>query len=55
MLTFEKFLARHSEAAAQALIEAIEKREGLAPDMTQPLEQRWQRVMAETPVYSQAA
>lgn len=52
MLDFEKFVARHGEVAAQALIENIERFRGMRADAIIPLEQRWVDVME--PAYSQA-
>lgn len=45
MLEFETFVARHGEVAAQALIENIERFEGVRSDKIIPLEQRWQVLM----------
>ncbi len=45
MLEFETFVARHGEVAAQAIIENIERFEGLRSCHVTPLEQRWQVLM----------
>ncbi len=45
MLEFETFVARHGEVAAQAIIENIERFEGVRSNSTIPLEQRWQVLM----------
>jgi hypothetical protein len=41
MPDFEKFMSRHGEAAMQALIEAIERRNGVRGRDLLPLEVRW--------------
>ena len=45
MIDFERFVARHGEIAAQAILENLERFEGLRPNRDMPLEQRWQRLM----------
>lgn len=45
MLHFDQFTARHGEAVAQALLENLERFEGVRADTTASLEDRWQRLM----------
>ncbi len=45
MLEFETFVARHGEVVAQAIIENIERFEGVRSNIYVPLEQRWRVVM----------
>ncbi|MDX2027929.1 MAG: hypothetical protein SFW62_04780 [Alphaproteobacteria bacterium] len=45
MLQFDQFIARHGEAVAQALLENIERFEGVRADLASSLEDRWLRVM----------
>jgi hypothetical protein len=45
MLDFERFIARHGEVAAQAILENIERFEGRRPNRDLPLEERWQRLI----------
>ncbi|MFY9287545.1 MAG: hypothetical protein WAO98_03485 [Alphaproteobacteria bacterium] len=45
MLDFEIFIARHGEVAAQAIVENIERYEGVRNSNVISLEQRWHRVM----------
>jgi hypothetical protein len=47
MLEFETFVARHGEVVAQALIENIERFEGVRSNSIIPLEQRWQVLMQQ--------
>lgn len=42
---FEKFVGRHGEPATQALLEKLERYEGIRTDISASLEQRWQNVM----------
>ena len=45
MLEFEKFVARHGEVAAQAVLENLERYEGVRAPMDRPLEERWEQMM----------
>ncbi len=45
MIQFDKFVARHGESAAQAIIENIERFEGVKAQYILSLEERWQRLM----------
>ncbi len=47
MLEFEKFLARHGEVVAQAILENLERYEGVRSCMTASLEERWQVLMQD--------
>jgi hypothetical protein len=38
---FEKFLARHGEVVAQAILENLERYEGVRSDIMASLEDRW--------------
>lgn len=42
---YEKFVERHGEAAAQALIENIERYEGIRSQTLKPLCERWTSIM----------
>jgi len=54
MLEFETFVARHGEVAAQALIENLERFEGVRHAVVVPLEQRWASLM-QAPFQQQSA
>jgi hypothetical protein len=43
---FEKFVARHGEVAAQAILENVERFNGIRRDVTVSLEERWHLVIA---------
>jgi hypothetical protein len=47
MLNFETYVARHGEFGVQAIVETIERREGIRPTSDAPLslEERWNAVM----------
>jgi len=45
MLQFEHFVARHDEIAVQAIIENLERFEGVRFAGVLSLEERWQRLM----------
>jgi hypothetical protein len=45
MPNFESFIARHGEFGVQAIIERIERYEGVAAFIGTSLEERWYRVM----------
>lgn len=45
MLQYEIFVARHGEIAAQAIIENLERFEGVRHAQIQSLEKRWRRLM----------
>jgi hypothetical protein len=45
MLNFENLVARHGEFAVQALIERIERYDGIETRCDKPLEERWEAVM----------
>lgn len=45
MLRFDHFVARYGEIAVQAIVENLERFEGLPPFHALSLEERWQRVM----------
>jgi hypothetical protein len=45
MIEFEQFVARHGEILAQALLEDIERREGIHGQFFSSLEERWTAVM----------
>jgi len=49
MLEFETFVARHGEVVAQAIIENIERFEGVRSDAVIPLELRWNAIMQSAP------
>ena len=45
MLHFEQFVARHGEVVAQAILENLERFEGVRSNTAVPLEQRWENLM----------
>lgn len=45
MLQFDQFVARHGEVAAQAIIENLERFEGVRRLRVMSLEERWQSLM----------
>ena len=47
MLHFDHFIARHGEIAAQAIIENLERFEGVNAGRVLSLEERWQRLMLD--------
>ena len=55
MLQFEKFVARHGEIAAQAIIENLERFENVRALHTETLEDRWQRLMVQAEEQNLAA
>ena len=46
MVDFESLVARHGEFAVQALIERIERYDGIPAQSDVPLEKRWNTVMS---------
>jgi hypothetical protein len=55
MLQFEKFVARHGEIAAQAIIENLERFENVRGTHAETLETRWQRLMLNDDQHNLAA
>lgn len=49
MLDFDKYVARHGEFGVQALIERIERYEGIRASIGISLEERWNALMQECP------
>lgn len=47
---FETFLMRHGESAVQALVEQMERSQGLSFPSDSPLEDRWISLMAPSRV-----
>ena len=45
MIDFENLVARHGEFVVQAILEKIERYEGVRPRMDIPLEERWNTVI----------
>jgi hypothetical protein len=45
MIDFNRFVARHGEVAAQAILENLERFEGRRSERDIPIEERWQRLM----------
>lgn len=45
MLDFDTYVVRHGEFGAQAIIELIERKEGIRHDEIVPLEVRWNALM----------
>lgn len=48
MLEFETFVARHGEVAAQAILENLERFEGVRSASVICLETRWQKMMTQS-------
>jgi hypothetical protein len=44
-LDFEAYVARHGESSTQALIERLERYEGVRSNIVLSLEERWQHLM----------
>jgi len=55
MLQFDQFVARHGEIVAQAVLENLERFEGVRSNTAIPLEQRWERLMGFIPEQRLAA
>jgi hypothetical protein len=53
MSDFNRYVTRHGEIGLQALIEGMERREGLKVDDRTPLEIRWNALMQGSPVCQQ--
>ena len=47
MLSFETYIARYGEAGVQAIIERLERYEGIAGSGAYPLEERWEALMVD--------
>lgn len=47
MLDFEKYVARHGEFGVQAIVETIERKEGIRHTEALPLEVRWNALMQD--------
>ncbi len=54
MPNFESFVARHGEFGVQALLERIERYEGIWPVTGASLEERWNALMEARPQSRQA-
>lgn len=52
---FETFIARHGEVAAQAILENLERYEGIRSNIVASLEERWQMLMQNSPQNNQMA
>jgi hypothetical protein len=48
MLDFDRYVARHGEFSVQAIIETIERKEGIRHAELLPLEQRWNALMQDS-------
>lgn len=55
MMPFDQFISRHGEAVAQALLENMERYEGIRSDTVESLEDRWMRLMQSAADQSLAA
>ena len=55
MLHFDQFVARHGEIVAQAVLENLERFEGVRSDTAVPLEQRWEDLILRAPAHHFAA
>ncbi len=47
MLGFDDYLMRHGEAGVLAVVEQIERNEGVGSRLEVPLEERWAAVMGD--------
>jgi hypothetical protein len=45
MLDFDRYVARHGEFGVQAIVETIERKEGIRHAEVLPLEARWNALM----------
>ena len=54
MLDFNAYMLRHGEFGVQAIIERIERNEGIRARATLPLEDRWNALMGNDNVSPQA-
>lgn len=52
---FETFISRHGEVVAQAVLENIERYEGVRSCVLASLEERWEKVMRRMPAEQMAA
>jgi hypothetical protein len=48
MLNFDNFVARHGEFGVQAIVEGIERREGIRLENNISLQERWDALMKKT-------
>ncbi len=48
MMNYEKFIARHGEYGVQAIVERIERYDGVKANDNLTLEQRWNALMQST-------
>jgi len=55
MLIFEQYVKRHGEFGVQAIIELIERQEGIQRPIGTSLEDRWDMLMQGYPVKQQIA
>jgi hypothetical protein len=55
MLQFDQFVARHGEVVAQAVLENLERYEGVRSNRSIPLEQRWEQLITAVPQQRLAA
>jgi hypothetical protein len=49
MLDFDTYVARHGEFGVQAIVENIERKEGIRYAEVLPLEERWNVLMQNAP------
>jgi hypothetical protein len=49
MLDFDSYVARHGEFGVQAIVETIERKEGIRYAEVLPLEERWNVLMQNAP------
>ena len=50
MLDFNQYMSRHGEHGVQAIIERLERYEGIKSDVSISLEQRWDFLMNDIPL-----
>ncbi len=55
MLQFDQFVARHGEIAAQALLENLERFEGIRSNTAIPVQQRWEKLVLRKPAMEAVA
>ena len=50
MLDFNQYVSRHGEHGVQAIIERLERYEGIKSDISVSLEERWNFLMNDVPL-----
>lgn len=47
MLSFERYMTRFGEIGVQAIIERLERYDGISGNRVRPLEERWKALMGD--------